>query len=101
MDVVDELYFWTNHGLYYALIAIRLWALIDCLTRRSAAFTAVDKLTKPAWVAILLFGGLLGTVFSAPYTGAVVQIIPLVSVVAAAVYLVDVRPAVRAVSGGR
>ncbi|MGI8678388.1 MAG: DUF2516 family protein [Jatrophihabitans sp.] len=101
MTIVADLYFWTNHVLFYALIALRLWALVDCVIRKPAAFTAVDKLTKPAWVAILLISGLLGYVFSSPDTGYVVNVIPLVSTVVAAVYLADVRPAVREISGGR
>ncbi|GAB2471960.1 DUF2516 family protein [Jatrophihabitans fulvus] len=102
MELVDQLYLWTNYVLWYALVALRLWALVDCMTRRAAAFPAVDKLTKPAWIAILLISGLLGTFFSDPNTpGTVVSIFSLVSVVVAAVYLADVRPAVREVSGGR
>ncbi len=101
MNIVTDLYYWTNHVLYFALIALRIWALVDCVTRKSAAFPAVDKLTKPAWVAILLLSGLIGTVFSTPDTGYVVNVIPLVSAVVAAVYLADVRPAVREISGGR
>ena len=40
--------------LFWGLLALRLWALIDCLTRKVAAFPAVDKLSKPAWVAMLV-----------------------------------------------
>lgn len=101
MEIVEQLYAWTDHILFYALIALRLWALVDCLTRRTAAFPAVDKLTKPAWVAILLVAGLLGTLFSNPYSPAgVVNVFSLASVIVAAIYLADVRPAVREVSGG-
>jgi hypothetical protein len=95
VDIVDKLYFWTDGVLYYALIALRVWALLDCLTRKAAAFPAVDKLTKPSWVLILLVSGLLGTFASPPLWP-----ISLISAVAAAVYLADVRPAVREVSNG-
>jgi hypothetical protein len=95
VDIVDKLYFWTDGVLYYALIALRAWALLDCLTRKAAAFPAVDKLTKPSWVLILLVSGLLGTFASPPLWP-----ISLISAVAAAVYLADVRPAVREVSNG-
>ena len=67
------------------------------LTRKPAAFPAVDKLTKPAWLAILLISGLLG--YASPARRPVP--ISLISVVVAAVYLADVRPAVREISGGR
>jgi len=102
VDVIDYLYYWTDHVLYYAFIAVRAWALIDCATRKSAAFPAVDKLTKPAWLAILAIAGALGTLLGPPdYPSNVVGIFSLISLVAAAVYLADVRPAVRQVTGGR
>ena len=71
--------------------------LADCLTRKVAAFPAVDKLTKPAWLAMLLVAGLFGSWISPSPTGP----ISMISAVVAAVYLVDVRPAVREISGGR
>jgi hypothetical protein len=63
--------------------------------RKAAAFPAANKLTKPAWLAILIVGGVLGSLFSYP-----LNLLSLASVVAAVVYLADVRPAVREVSGG-
>lgn len=95
MDVVDKLYLWTDYVLYYGLIALRAWALLDCATRRTAAFPAAEKLTKPAWLLILLVAGLLGTLASPPLWP-----ISLISAVVAAVYLADVRPAVKEISGG-
>ena len=96
MHAVDLLYQWTNWVLLYGLIALRLWALIDCATRNSKAFPAVDKLTKPAWLGILLLSGVLGT-FAGPPT----YPISLVSAVITLVYLADVRPAVRDITSGR
>lgn len=95
MDVLDTLYLWTFYVLYFGLIALRLWALLDCVTRSSAAFPAADKLTKPAWLLILVVAGLLGTFASPPLWP-----ISLISAVAAGVYLADVRPAVREISSG-
>lgn len=94
MAAVDDLYTWTNGVLYYGLILLRLWALLDCVVRKSAAFPAADKLTKPSWLLILVVAGLLGTFasFSPLYP------ISLISAVVAAVYLADVRPAVREIS---
>ncbi len=100
--MIEQLYYWTDLVLYWLLVALRVWALADCITRKAPAFPAVDKLTKPAWMAILLISGLLGTLFSPPSSpSSLVGIFSLVSVVVAAVYLADVRPAVREVSGGR
>lgn len=91
-----QLYYWTNSVLFWALVALRVWAFADCLIRKLAAFPAVDKLTKPAWLAILLVAGLFGTFLSPSPIGP----ISLISAIVAAVYLADVRPAVREVTGG-
>lgn len=95
MHAVDTLYLWTDRILYWGLIALRAWALFDCATRKAAAFPAADKLTKPTWLLILLAAGLLGSLASPPLWP-----ISLISVVAAAVYLADVRPAVREIAQG-
>jgi Protein of unknown function (DUF2516) len=95
MAVLDLIYLWTGHVLLVGLTGLRVWAVIDCATRKAAAFPAVDKLTKLAWLAILVVSGLLGT-----YTPQV-GIISLVSIVVASVYLADVRPAVREITGGK
>ena len=66
------------------LFVLKLWALVDCATRPTAAFPLHNKLTKVAWLVILalalLFGGL--------------GILGIAGTVAAIVYLVDVKPAV-------
>lgn len=95
MTVLNAMYYWTDTVLFWGLLALRLWAVIDCAIRKSAAFPAAERLTKPAWLAITGFGALFGTLISSP-----VGPISLISVVVAAVYLADVRPAVREVSGG-
>ena len=99
---MDNLYYYTDYVLFWGLVALRAWAFVDCLTRKASAFPAVDKLTKPAWATILLIAGALGTLLGQP-TGpaSVLSIFSLASVVAAAVYLADVRPAVREISNGR
>jgi hypothetical protein len=94
--IVNDLYFWTDQILFWGLVVLRAWAFVDALTRKAAAFPAVDKLTKPAWVAMLLIAGLFGSWISPAPTGP----ISLISAVIAAVYLADVRPAVREISGG-
>lgn len=96
MAVLDLVYYWTEQVLFWGLTALRVWAVVDCATRKAAAFPAVDKLTKPAWLAILVVSGLFGTYVLPP-----IGMISLISVVVAAVYLADVRPAVREISGGK
>jgi hypothetical protein len=66
------------------LFVLKLYALIDCATRPTAAFPLHNKLTKVAWLVILalavVFGGL--------------GVLGLAGTVAAIVYIVDVKPAV-------
>ena len=74
-------------------LVLKLWALVDACTRPKDAFPATGKLTKIAWVAILAVAVLLGGT-------SVLGLFGLLGTVAAIVYLVDVRPAVRELRRG-
>lgn len=74
-------------------LVLKVWALADAIYRPGPAYAAAGKWSKPAWVAVLAVALLL--------TGDdVLGLLGLASVVAAIVYLVDVRPAVRALKPG-
>ena len=74
-------------------LVLKLWALVDSITRPGPAFPAAGKLTKPAWIAILAAALLL--------TGAsFIGLLGIIGTIAAIVYLVDVRPAVRELNQG-
>ena len=88
MYIVDRLYFWTDVILFWGLVGIRAWSVFDCAIRRHDAFPAVDKLTKPAWLAILVVSSLFGTWLSPSPIGP----LSLISVIVSAVYLADVGP---------
>lgn len=75
--------------LTYFVLGLKIFAFADALTRPAAAYVAMGKLTKPAWLGILGLSALLGLV-----TG-LFGLFGIVTIVAAVVYLVDVRPAVR------
>lgn len=84
--------------LVLGLVALGLqgFALIDAIRQRSDAFTAAGKLTKKLWTIILGVAVALGFVsLQGP-----LNIFNLLAVVAAGVYLADVRPALRGVTGG-
>lgn len=98
MQLVDDIYPWIDRVLFVVAVALRLWAVIDCAFRKARAFPAVNKLTKLAWLAILIVAGGLG---SLAWFGGPLNLISSASVVVALVYLYDVRPAVREISGGR
>jgi hypothetical protein len=80
--------------LWVATMGLAAWALIDALVRPATAFVAAGKLTKPAWAAITA----LALVFA--YLTRPLQFFWLPAVIAAVVYLVDVRPAVRGLQRG-
>lgn len=80
--------------LYFAGIPVGLYAFIHALLQRADAFTAADKLTKPKWLGIS--GGAVAALVLSPGF----FLLWLVGLVAALVYIVDVRPAVTEVQGG-
>jgi hypothetical protein len=79
--------------LGYGALGLKVWALVDACTRPQAGYVAAGKLTKLAWVGILAAAVLLGL-------GSVLGLLSLAGTVAAIVYLVDVRPAVRELQRG-
>lgn len=78
--------------LALALFALKVWALVDACLRPQQAYYVAGKWTKVGWVAVLAVGALVGQG---------VGLLGIASLVAAIVYLVDVRPALREVRGGR
>ena len=74
-------------------LGLKVWALVDAITRPAPAFDAAGKLSKVIWIVILAAAVLLG---GASVTG----LLGLVGLIAAIVYLVDVRPAVRELRPG-
>jgi asparagine N-glycosylation enzyme membrane subunit Stt3 len=80
--------------LTLTLFVVQAWTFIDALTRRPDHFVAADKLTKPAWLIILGLALVAHMLFWEP-----MNILNLVGAVAAIVYVVDVRPALRSLTG--
>ncbi len=76
-----------------ALFAFQAWAFVDALTQRSDAYPAADKLTKPTWLIILGVALAAHMLIWAPF-----HVLNLVGAVATIVYLVDVRPTLRALT---
>jgi pseudouridine-5'-phosphate glycosidase len=81
-------------AVQFGCLALQLWAVIDCVTRRSQTFVVAEKLTKPAWLAITIVAAAL-----VGYLG-VISFIGVAGIVASIVYLVDVRPAVKEITNG-
>jgi uncharacterized membrane protein YwzB len=78
------------HGIFLVIslvtLVIKVWALIDAAVRPPGAFVSEGKQTKGLCVAILVVAVL------ATYVG----FLSIIGLVAALVYLLDVRPAVKA-----
>jgi len=81
--------------LYLAAQALTVWAFVDALIRPAGGFVATGKLTKPAWVAITALAAVILYLTKNP-----IALLGLPAVIAAVVYLVDVRPAVRGLRRG-
>ncbi|PRY11123.1 uncharacterized protein DUF2516 [Kineococcus rhizosphaerae] len=74
-----------------------VWALVDCLRRPAAAFVAAGKRTKTFWLVVVAVATAIGFI-SLPFAN--LGLLGILAVVGAAVYLADVRPAVRQYGGG-
>src|SRR5579884_1087964 len=82
---------------WIAGIPVGAWAFLSAARTRPDAFAAAEKLTKPAWLGIT--GGglvLLVTGRAGPLT-----LWWVIGLIAVLVYLVDVRPSLIEVQGGR
>jgi Protein of unknown function (DUF2516) len=83
---------------------LEAFALGDAIRTRADAFVATGKQTKTRWLIILSLATAFGFL-SLPFGGggviSVLSLLPIIAVVAAAVYLTDVRPALRQIRGGR
>ncbi|MCZ4498656.1 MAG: hypothetical protein JWQ74_1209 [Marmoricola sp.] len=80
--------------IFLALLAVKMWAMVDAVLRPTQAYLAADKLTKAGWLWIL---GL--TLAAHIVLGSLM--LNLIGTVAAFVYLLDVKPALLAVTRRR
>src|SRR5688500_11037680 len=78
---------WILRAIWLCAIPVGGYAFVHALMQRADAFTAADKLTKPAWLGITGAGLLVLIVFPGPLsTGALFWLAALVAVL---VYIVD------------
>lgn len=77
------------------VLAMMLWALLDCARTRPDAFPAAGKRTKTFWLVLTGVATVIGFIFVfSPF-----NIFNLLAIVAAGVYHADVKPALRSVQG--
>lgn len=80
--------------LNMALVVFSGFALFDAAVRREDAYRAAGKKTKPFWLIILGLALVVNLLFS------ILSFLPIIGLIATIVYMVDVRPAIRALPGG-
>jgi hypothetical protein len=80
--------------LLLALLILKVAAFIDALTYPKQAYESAGKLTKVAW---LLFLGIAAV--ADVFFGSLLSILTIIGTVAMIVYFVDVRPALRQITG--
>lgn len=93
----DTVVFVINLVLLVVTLVVTLSAFIHCLLQRADAFPAIGTLPKGAWLAIIGVSMLLSLLFRSGPLG----LFSFIAVIAAAVYLLDVRPALRDATGGK
>jgi len=94
MSWIEQLQSWIVLGLSVAALGVEVYALVDCVRRRSDAFPAAGKRTKPFWLLVTVVAVLLGFVALRS-----VGLLGIIAIVAAGVYLADVKPALDQVMG--
>jgi hypothetical protein len=76
-----------------AMFAVQAFAFVDAVSHKPESYVAADKLTKPAWLIILGIALAAHMLIWSP-----MSFLNLIGTVAAIVYLVDVRPALRSLT---
>ena len=95
MQILSSLQSWIVLLLSVVAFGVEVYAFVDCVRRRPDAFTAAGKRTKSFWLIVTVIAMLLGIVSLAQLPG----ILAIVAVIAAGVYLADVKPALDQVMG--
>jgi len=90
-----DLLFWI---LLLAAFVIEIWAFVDALRHQDGAYRAAGKQSKLIWLLILGVAVVIGLGGAAGRLS-LFSILPIAAFIAAAIYLVDVRPRVREFKG--
>ena len=76
-----------------AIFVVQAWALLDAISHQAEAFVAADKMTKKAWLVILGVALAAHMLIWSP-----ISLLNIIGTVAALVYMVDARPALRSLT---
>ena len=94
MQTINTIQSWLLFVLFLGVLALQIWALVDCITRKAPAFPAAGKLTKATWLLLNALALVLVLLWQD-----VTNLLSFISIIISSVYLADVRPAVREISG--
>lgn len=86
---LEYLDFWVLFFVHYVALFMGVFAFAHALSQRADAYTAAERLTKPAWLGITGGGTFALLLFQLYGAGGMFWLAGLVAVT---VYLVDVRP---------
>jgi len=82
--------FRVEQALWWVLLGVKAFAMVDAAIRKDAFYVAADKQNKVFWLVLLGVFLVLHIVLRSP-----LQILNLIGTVSALVYLADVRPTLR------
>jgi hypothetical protein len=92
---VDDVRFVIDLALLIVALVLEAFAFLNCLSQRNDSFAAIGTLSKGIWLA-LTGGAILVTLLSLRALG----LLGFIALTIAAVYLLDVRPALRDAAEG-
>lgn len=95
--IVYQITYWFLLALNLFIVAVELFALVNCATQRADGFPAVGSVSKAGWLA-LTGGAFLFTLLLGVFSG---SLFGTIAVAASLVYLLDVRPALRDATDGQ
>jgi len=98
MDILGPVQSFVLLVLGVGSFALTGFAAFDALRRKSSLFPHVGRLTKPVWLGILVAAFLISIVTLS--STSTLGILNVVGVVAAGVYLAEIRPKLREIDGG-
>lgn len=100
MDLVGRVQFFVLLLLGIGALLLTGFAAVDALRHKGSLFPHVGRLTKPAWLGILGAAFLISVVSLPRGYASTLGFLNVIGVVAAGVYLAEVRPKLRQIGGG-
>jgi hypothetical protein len=85
---------YVNYVVLFFCLAVEVVALMHCAIQRSEPFAAIGTLSKTAWLG-MIGAGLLLTAISPFLLIGPLNLFALAAITVSAIYLLDVRPALR------